>query len=261
MTTAPVLTKALSALRSGFNAAFPVRDKSSDGWIGDADHQLHVSGHNPDDTAGSLAEYSDSDTIAEVRAIDVDKDFNAPGVAMLDVINKILATPSDLARLRYIIFCPPVGPLGASVPTIWSWSNGWRPARYYGSNPHDKHTHFSGDPGTDDDDRPWSVSTMGDDMSLTAAEHANLVATDERVRVALIEGRDSYADDGLGTTKPWIVTAVKGLLADVAELKARPPVQAGPVDPAALKAVLLDPEVLAAIGKAVLDEQHRRDES
>jgi hypothetical protein len=31
-----------------------------------------------------------------------------------------------------------------------------------------------------------------------------------------------------------------------------------PVDPAALKAVLLDPQVLAAIAKAVLDEESRR---
>jgi len=46
--------------------------------------------------------------------------------------------------------------------------------------------------------------------------------------------------------------------ADVAALKGQPPVQSAPVDPAALKAVLLDPQVLTAIGKAVLDEQHAR---
>lgn len=46
--------------------------------------------------------------------------------------------------------------------------------------------------------------------------------------------------------------------ADVEELKARPPVQPAPVDPATLKAVLLDPQVLAAIAKAVADEEHRR---
>lgn len=54
------------------------------------------------------------------------------------------------------------------------------------------------------------------------------------------------------------VTAIKQLLADVAELKARPPVQPSPVDPATLKAVLLDSEVLAAIAKAVADEDHAR---
>lgn len=49
-----------------------------------------------------------------------------------------------------------------------------------------------------------------------------------------------------------------GLVADVAVLKSRPPVQPAPVDPAALKAVLLDPQVLAAIAKAVNDDSHRR---
>lgn len=44
----------------------------------------------------------------------------------------------------------------------------------------------------------------------------------------------------------------------LAELKARPPVQAGPVDPAAVKAVLLDPQVLAAIATAVNDDSARR---
>lgn len=160
----PVLTKALTALRAGFNTAFPDRDKTSDGWIGDAAHQLHVSGHNPDDTVGSLAEYSDADTIPEVRAIDVDADLRHPGVTMYDVIRRILATPEDLARLRYIIFCPPSGPLGANVPTIWSRNSGWRPVAYTGASPHNEHAHFSGDPNTDDDDRPWVVAQMGDDM-------------------------------------------------------------------------------------------------
>lgn len=44
--------------------------------------------------------------------------------------------------------------------------------------------------------------------------------------------------------------AVAKLQADVDELQAKPPVVAGPVDPAALKAALLDPEVLAAFREA-----------
>ena len=47
-------------------------------------------------------------------------------------------------------------------------------------------------------------------------------------------------------------------LAAVTELAGRPPVVAAPTDPAALKAVLLDPEVLSAIAVAVADEDHRR---
>jgi hypothetical protein len=161
-----VLTAALTSLRSGFNTAFPARDKTTDGWIGDAAHQAETSGHNPDDTAGVSAEYQDADTKQEVRAVDVDKDLNHPGVTMYDVIRRILATPADVARLRYIIFCPPLGPFGANVPTIWSRNSGWSPRTYSGSSRHDEHAHFSGDPDTDEDSRPWSVASMGA-MSMT----------------------------------------------------------------------------------------------
>jgi hypothetical protein len=164
-----VLTAALTSLRSGFNTAFPARDKTTDGWIGDAAHQAETSGHNPDDTAGVSAEYQDADTKQEVRAVDVDKDLNHPGVTMYDVIRRILATPADVARLRYIIFCPPLGPFGANVPTIWSRNSGWSPRTYSGSSRHDEHAHFSGDPDTDEDGRPWSVASMGA-TSMTAQE-------------------------------------------------------------------------------------------
>lgn len=62
--------------------------------------------------------------------------------------------------------------------------------------------------------------------------------------------------DGDGVDKAyWVLNRAA---AGVADLQARPPVQAAPVDPAALKAVLLDPEVLAAIAKAVNDDAHAR---
>lgn len=151
----PVLTAALTALRNGFNQRFTNRYKTSDGWIGDEDHQDSTSGHNPDDTPGVSAEYSDSDTKPEVRAIDVDKDLNDSLYTMQDVIDTILITPNDLMRLKYIIF----------DRTIWSASNGWRPSEYTGMNPHTEHAHFSGDPLYDENDDPWSVVTLGEDMT------------------------------------------------------------------------------------------------
>jgi len=65
--------------------------------------------------------------------------------------------------------------------------------------------------------------------------------------------------DGTGTLKDFPVPIVGHLLQleeDVAELKARPPVSAAPVDVAALRAVLLDPEVVAAYAKAAADLVH-----
>lgn len=154
MTAAPILTVALTSLRNGFNIAFPLRDKASDGWIGDAAHQAETSGHNPDDTAGVSAEYSDVDTIAEVRAIDVDADLRAAPWTMMDVIRVVLATPNDTRRLRYIIH----------NETVWSKSEGWLPRKYTGANPHTMHAHFSGDPLYDNDGSVWSVQLLGDSM-------------------------------------------------------------------------------------------------
>lgn len=162
----PVLAADLAELRSDFDDTFPTRDHGTDGWIGDTAHQEHTSGHNPDDTPGSLAEYSDSDTKPEVRAVDVDKDLNDPNVTMYDVIKKIIATVADARRLKYIIHAPVNGPLGANVPTQWKKSTNWKPERYTGDNPHDKHAHFSGDPNYDEDKSPWSsVRSFG--MSWT----------------------------------------------------------------------------------------------
>lgn len=154
--TAPILTPALVALRHGFDVASPGRDRTTDGWIGNAAHQLEVSGHNPDDTPGVRAEYSDSDSIPEVRAIDVDVDLRA-SFTMQDVINRILLTPNDLRRLRYIIF----------NRTIWSRNGGWVGNTYSGTDPHTNHAHFSGDPLTDNDSSPWSVEQFGDTMPLS----------------------------------------------------------------------------------------------
>jgi hypothetical protein len=154
----PVLTVALTRLRSDFDDAFPERSRSSDGWIGDSAHAESTSGHNPDDTSGVSAEYSDSDSAAEVRAIDVDKDLNS-STSMQDVVDRILATSNDLRRLKYVIF----------DRHQWSKSNGWKRTDYTGSNPHDQHAHFSGDPATDADGGQWSVALMGED-SMTDSQ-------------------------------------------------------------------------------------------
>ena len=158
LTNGAVLTVALTALFDAFDIAFPTRDTTTDGWIGNAAHQAEVSGHNPDDTPGVRAEYSDADTKPEVRAIDVDADLRTTGYRMQDAIDAILATERDRRRLAYIIY----------AETIWSAKSNWQPNHYGGSDPHTTHAHFSGTPDYDEDGAAWSVAKMGaGTMALT----------------------------------------------------------------------------------------------
>lgn len=112
------LVSPLVLLRSEFDEVNPGRDRRSDGWIGDAHHQLSVSDHNPD--AGG-----------NVHAIDVDVD----GVPMAKIVAFVVARckAGTERRLKYVIF----------RRVIWSASWGWTPRRYTGTNPHIAHAHFS----------------------------------------------------------------------------------------------------------------------
>ena len=219
----PVLTKALTRLRGDFNARFPTRDKGTDGWIGDEAHQEHVSGHNPDDTEGSKSEYTDADTKAEVRAIDVDKDLRDAVVSMQAVINLILKTTNDLKRLKYIIF----------NRQIWSKSNNWVVREYTGTNGHTEHAHFSGDPAYDEDASAWSVLTIGGTMALTQADVDLILRSDA---VPWVAGHQYTVGGAINDTAQRVITirelvteinatvkvhseALSKLTSDVAELK------------------------------------------
>jgi hypothetical protein len=129
------LTKGLENLRGQVNAAFPQRDKTSDGTIGDTAHQGHSSGHNPDDTPGSKPAWNgDPDSDPEVRAWDCDNDFGDPEVDAQDVVDHIRGLPNLSSVLRYMIY----------DRMEYHYSNGFRPEPYSGSNPHTEHIHFEG---------------------------------------------------------------------------------------------------------------------
>lgn len=130
-----VLTKGLQNLRDQMNAAFPDRDKTSDGTIGDAAHAAGISGHDPDDVPNSHAEWNgDPDSTPEVRAWDMDSDLRSPGVTAQQVVDHIRGLPGVSSVLRYMIY----------NRKIYKASNGWVPEAYYGLSPHTEHIHFSG---------------------------------------------------------------------------------------------------------------------
>jgi len=111
----------------------------------------------------------------------------------------------------------------------------------------------------------------GEAADMTPGEHNTQIATDARARTLMFD--DDYADfqlikdDGTPGEKRHEANKAKAarkaleatiaqMAADLAVLKARPAVEAAPVDAAALKAVLLDPEVVAAYAKAAAESVH-----
>lgn len=108
------LAPSLVSLRNEVNAAHPSRSKASDGWIGDAAHNARKSDHNPDYAAGGI-----------VRALDI----THAGIDKAKLLRVAIANPST----EYVI----------QDWLIYTRANGFRAAKYTGSNGHTAHTHIS----------------------------------------------------------------------------------------------------------------------
>jgi hypothetical protein len=127
------LAQSLVLARTEVNNRWPLRDKSSDGWIGDAAHQGTVSDHNPDSRTGI------------VRALDVDKD----GIHLPSVIGSFLVHGST----NYVIF----------NRRIYRRADRFKPRSYDGRNPHTGHIHNSilRSPGAENDKSPYTIIRFG----------------------------------------------------------------------------------------------------
>ena len=145
------LSPALAQLRDQIAAAYPHRDRTSDGWIGDTSHAARPSDHNPDWSDGGI-----------VRAIDVDEDLVIGMTAVGEAMPLAEAILRD-ERTRYVIYEGRLA-YGAHVADVPA---GWQP--YTGPNAHRHHIHASVRRGAryDRDARPWALTdptTPEDDM-------------------------------------------------------------------------------------------------
>lgn len=117
------LAPALVTLRAEVNKAFPKRDKTTDGWIGDPSHAARKSEHNP-------CWYCTGDRHGIVRALDID--VTPDGDPTRDLAAVILRATIGDPRVWYVIH----------KGKIYSRTNGWQPRVYKGA-PHDGHVHVS----------------------------------------------------------------------------------------------------------------------
>jgi hypothetical protein len=130
------LTKGLKNLQNQINTRWPNRDKTTDGTIGDPEHQSGTSDHNPDDSEYDNAGWDgDSDNKSEVRAYDQDKDLREEGTTAQMLVDHIRKLPNLGTVLRYMIY----------NKKMYHVDDDFNPTTYTGtSNPHTEHIHYSG---------------------------------------------------------------------------------------------------------------------
>ncbi len=146
------LAESLKTLRAQINAAFPNRDKSSDGSIGDTAHASRKSDHNPNGAG-------------VVCAIDTDEDLSPTIHSIENIVSAIRASKDP--RVKYIIYERRITKQGSNLQ---EWTT------YTGPSPHDHHFHISvkQDPHLYDDPRPWDIGAgiAQPDLASTATEPA-----------------------------------------------------------------------------------------
>ncbi|WP_327029701.1 hypothetical protein OG989_04045 [Micromonospora sp. NBC_01740] len=220
------LNRALTGFRAAVNAAYPNRDKASDGTIGDAAHKAGTSDHN-EDPDGS------------VDAWDMDVDLRSDNDA------------AAIERLKKVFQAHPAARYWIHDGQIAHRSTGWRRERYTGSNRHDKHVHWNSNEATEDSTVPWVIE--GDDMTRDEVKAAAREALLEVLTTPLaLPGRVGERMTAAGWApkmEPW--TALARLVE--ALVLGKPPV--ADVDETQLAAEL---GKLLPANTAVTDEQLER---
>jgi len=251
MTFAPASIRAVRALLKGQDADL---DDDELGIVGGPSHvatgtsyhlgadQL-IMAKNPYSarTARDRAGLSDA-----ASALDIDDDLDELRTLSVWLVGQCRAGAGDTLDIREVIYSP-------DGVAVYRWDR----ERGVSSSPapdsdlsHRTHTHVSWYRDSEFRDKTAAFKRFfeGDDMdwsdNLTAGKDAG---------GATYPARDWLIGANWRATDAWLNT--EAIKAKLAELTAPAP---APVDPAALRAALLDPQVLAAIAKAVNDDAHRR---
>lgn len=177
------LAPSLVALRNEINERFPGRDRSSDGWIGDAAHAARPSDHNP----GARG---------YVHALDIDEDID--GVddetgAELMWLAEHLRTKRD-PRVKYVIY---EGRIFSSYATAHRRAWEWGP--YTGVNAHRRHLHVSilSTPAAEQDTSPW-LPPLRQAPAPAASRPSTLDPREVGMLLVPLEGNPGHALVGPG---------------------------------------------------------------
>jgi hypothetical protein len=135
----PKLSKSVIQFREQADDAYPDRDRSSDGTLGDARHSTKKSDHNPCPRTGY------------VRAFDLDASLDGKDATAHYLADQIRAHAKSSKRIAYVIFNKKI----ASKRTLWRF------IKYRGTNPHTKHIHISFTEAGDQDSSFFQIPLLG----------------------------------------------------------------------------------------------------
>jgi hypothetical protein len=133
------LSKSVIQFREQADDAYPDRDRSSDGTIGDARHSKTKSDHNPDALTGF------------VRAFDLDASLDGKDATAHYLADQIRIIAKSDKRIAYVIFNKRI----TSKRSLWRW------VKYRGTNPHIKHIHISFTKVGDEDRSFFQIPLLG----------------------------------------------------------------------------------------------------
>lgn len=190
------LNAALTTFRNEVNRKFPNRDKTSDGWIGDAAHQATTSDHNPD-----------SDGSVDAWDMDVDLFSFSNDAAEIERLKNAFQRHESS---RYWIH----------NRRIASRSDGWIRRYYDGPNPHDKHVHWNTRTEFENSTKPF----LEEDDMLTAQEKNDWQHLIWRMEALIYALPTIRGGPEKGKAVPF-VQRVNELTEDVDALNARPTVE------------------------------------
>lgn len=183
------LNRALSNFRSAVNDAYPLRDKESDGTIGDEAHQSGSSDHNPD-SDGS------------VDAWDMDVEVNGKGKAF----------KADVEHLKGVFEAHPSSSYWIHNDQIAKRSEGWVRKSYAYAGPsrnrHTQHVHWNTRSSHETSTTPWIIQ---EDEVLTPQQDQKLSDTHFTVTSAINNPTGEPGSVPLHVWAEWLTGTLKAL--------------------------------------------------